>query len=68
MAIKDLTHILSTMSLENIQTEITAIRTDIKNLAKIVRKIRSHQEDPDGKKDEGSSGQQRLQQEAGNYT
>lgn len=38
------------MSLETIQTEITAIRTDIKNLAKIVRKIRSHQEDPDGEK------------------
>ena len=50
MAIKDLTHIISTMSLESIQTEITAIRADIKNLAKIVRKIRSHQEDPDGEK------------------
>ena len=38
------------MSLENIQTEIAALRNDIKNLAKLVRKVKSTQEDPDGEK------------------
>jgi upstream activation factor subunit UAF30 len=38
------------MSLENIQSEITALRNDIKNLAKLVRKVKSTQEDPDGEK------------------
>lgn len=38
------------MSLEIIQTEITALRNDIKNLAKLVRKVKSTQEDPDGEK------------------
>ena len=34
----------------NIHDELTAIRNDIKSLAKIVRKIRSTQEDPSGEK------------------
>ena len=34
----------------NILDELTAIRSDIKSLAKIVRKIRSTQEDPNGEK------------------
>jgi chromatin remodeling complex protein RSC6 len=38
------------MSLEIIQTEIAALRNDIKNLAKLVRKVKSIQEDPDGEK------------------
>lgn len=38
------------MSLENIQSEIAALRNDIKNLAKLVRKVKSTQEDPDGEK------------------
>jgi upstream activation factor subunit UAF30 len=38
------------MSLENIQTELTAIRSEIKSLTKIVRKIKSKQDDPDGEK------------------
>lgn len=38
------------MSLETIQTELSALRIDVKNLAKLVRKIRSFQEDPDGEK------------------
>jgi upstream activation factor subunit UAF30 len=38
------------MSLEIIQTEIAALRNDIKNLAKLVRKVKSTQEDPDGEK------------------
>lgn len=38
------------MSTESILAEITAIRNDIKSLAKIVRKIRSTQEDPTGEK------------------
>ena len=38
------------MSFESIQTEIAALRNDIKNLAKLVRKIKSHQDDPDGEK------------------
>ena len=38
------------MSLESIQTEIAALRNDIKNLSKLVRKIKNTQEDPDGEK------------------
>ena len=38
------------MSLETIQTEIAALRNDIKNLAKLVRKVKSTQDDPDGEK------------------
>ena len=38
------------MSLENIQIELTAIRTEIKSLTKLVRKIKSKQDDPDGEK------------------
>ena len=38
------------MSFETIQTEIAALRNDIKNLTKIVRKIKNTQEDPDGEK------------------
>jgi len=38
------------MSFETIQTEITALRNDIKNLAKLVRKVKNTQEDPDGEK------------------
>ena len=38
------------MSLENIELELTALRTDVKNLTKIIRKIKSTQEDPDGEK------------------
>lgn len=38
------------MSLENIQTEIAALRNDIKNLAKLVRKVKNIQEDPSGEK------------------
>jgi chromatin remodeling complex protein RSC6 len=38
------------MSLEILQTEIAALRNDIKNLTKLVRKIKNTQEDPDGEK------------------
>jgi upstream activation factor subunit UAF30 len=38
------------MSLETIQNELIALRGDVKSLAKIVRKIKSIQEDPDGEK------------------
>ena len=38
------------MSLENIESELAAIRTDIKNLAKVIRKIKTKQDDPDGEK------------------
>ena len=38
------------MSLETIQTEIAAIRNDIKNLTKLIRKVKNTQEDPDGEK------------------
>lgn len=38
------------MSLETIQTEIAALRAEVKILTKIVRKIKSTQEDPDGEK------------------
>jgi upstream activation factor subunit UAF30 len=38
------------MSLETIQTELTALRADVKALTKIIRKVKSTQEDPDGEK------------------
>ena len=38
------------MSLENIESELAAIRTDIKNLTKVIRKIKTKQDDPDGEK------------------
>ena len=38
------------MSLETIETEIAALRNDIKNLSKLVRKVKNTQEDPDGEK------------------
>jgi|TARA_R110000822_G_scaffold23872_3_gene73290 upstream activation factor subunit UAF30 len=38
------------MSLETIETELAALRTDVKNLTKIIRKIKNTQEDPDGEK------------------
>lgn len=34
--------------METITTEIAAIRSELKSLAKIIRKIRAHQEDPTG--------------------
>jgi len=38
------------MSLENIQSELTAIRSELKSLTKIIRKIKSKQDDPNGEK------------------
>jgi len=38
------------MSLETIELEIAALRSDVKSLTKIVRKIKNTQEDPDGEK------------------
>jgi chromatin remodeling complex protein RSC6 len=38
------------MSLETIQTEIAALRSEIKSLVKLVRKVKNFQEDPDGEK------------------
>ena len=38
------------MSLEEIQTEIAALRSDVKSPTKIVRKIKAKQDDPDGSK------------------
>lgn len=35
---------------DSIQSEITALRSEVKALAKLVRKIRAHQEDPTGEK------------------
>lgn len=38
------------MSLETIQSELQALRNEVKSLTKIVRKIKSKQDDPDGSK------------------
>ena len=38
------------MSLETVISEISALRTEIKSLTKIVRKIKAKQDDPDGTK------------------
>ena len=36
------------MSLETIQTDIVALRSEVKTLTKLIRKIKNTQEDPDG--------------------
>ena len=43
---------MASMNTENatIMTELAALRTEVKNLTKLVRKIRSTQEDPNGEK------------------
>ena len=38
------------MSIETIQTELAALRNDVKNLTKLIRKVKNTQEDPDGEK------------------
>ena len=38
------------MSLETVQAEIVALRAEVKTLTKLIRKIRSTQEDPNGDK------------------
>ena len=38
------------MSLETIQTELAALRNDVKTLTKLIRKIKNTQEDPNGEK------------------
>lgn len=38
------------MSLETIQTELTALRAEVKSLTKLVRKVKAKQDDPDGSK------------------
>jgi upstream activation factor subunit UAF30 len=38
------------MSLETIQSELTALRTEVKSLTKLVRKVKAKQDDPDGTK------------------
>ena len=37
-------------TLESLQTELAALAKDLKSLTKLVRKVRSHQEDPNGDK------------------
>ena len=37
-------------TMDSLMTELTALRAEIKSLTKIVRKVRSHQEDPTGEK------------------
>jgi chromatin remodeling complex protein RSC6 len=37
-------------SLETIQSEIAALRAEVKTLTKLIRKVKSTQEDPDGEK------------------
>ena len=38
------------MSIENVLTEIAALRTDVKTLSKLVRKVKAKQDDPTGEK------------------
>ena len=37
-------------TLESLSADIASLRSDVKNLAKLVRKVRNHQEDPTGEK------------------
>jgi upstream activation factor subunit UAF30 len=48
--LKDYTGKKDIMSLEIIQTELAALRNDVKNLTKLIRKMKNVQEDPDGEK------------------
>ena len=41
---------MADITMESLYNEITALRSEMKSLAKIVRKIRSTQEDPNGEK------------------
>jgi len=36
--------------MDSLSTELAALRSELKNLAKLVRKVRAHQEDPTGEK------------------
>ena len=38
------------ITMDSLMSEITSLRTELKSLTKIVRKVRSHQEDPTGEK------------------
>ena len=38
------------MSLETIQSELTALRAEVKSLTKLIRKVKAKQDDPDGTK------------------
>ena len=42
-------------TMESLQTEILALRADVKNLAKMIRKVRSVQDDPTGEKTKARS-------------
>ena len=42
-------------TIESLQSEILALRADVKNLAKMVRKVRSVQDDPTGEKTKARS-------------
>lgn len=42
--------IIAMATMDSLMTELTALRAEIKSLTKIVRKVRSHQEDPTGEK------------------
>jgi hypothetical protein len=48
--LKGVTPKIGIMSTESILAEIAAVRSDIKSLAKIVRKIKATQDDPTGEK------------------
>ena len=48
--LKDDILMIDIMSLETIQSEIAALRNDVKTLTKLVRKVKNTQEDPDGEK------------------
>ena len=37
-------------TIESLSADITSLRSEVKNLAKLVRKVRAHQEDPTGEK------------------
>ena len=40
----------TTVTMDSLMTELSALRNEVKSLTKIVRKVRSHQEDPTGEK------------------
>ena len=60
---------IDTMSLDStIQTELAALRNEIKTLTKLVRKIKNTQEDPDGEKAKKRSENNGFKPQTGNYT
>ena len=55
----------TTVTMDSLYSEITALRNDMKAMAKLVRKVRAHQEDPTGEKSKARSRNNGFNREVG---